>query len=105
MKRIGILTAGGDTPALNATIHGAVIRANQLRYENESTGTTITGIILDGRFTQSQFQLNRFTGKAGSAWRGGYGRAFAPLQMPPASSDGAPDDWPNAPSAIRLCIR
>ncbi len=33
MKRIGILTAGGDTPALNATIHGAVARANQLRVE------------------------------------------------------------------------
>src|ERR1700742_3666486 len=33
MKRIGILTAGGDTPALNATIHGAVIRANQLHIE------------------------------------------------------------------------
>ncbi|HOW68206.1 MAG TPA: 6-phosphofructokinase [Candidatus Paceibacterota bacterium] len=33
MKRIGILTAGGDTPALNATIHGAVTRANQLRME------------------------------------------------------------------------
>jgi 6-phosphofructokinase 1 len=33
MKRIGILTAGGDTPALNATIHGAVIRANQRRVE------------------------------------------------------------------------
>ncbi|MCU0703190.1 MAG: 6-phosphofructokinase [Fimbriiglobus sp.] len=33
MKRIGILTAGGDTPALNATIHGAVARANQLRIE------------------------------------------------------------------------
>ena len=33
MKRIGILTAGGDTPALNATIHGAVIRANQLKVE------------------------------------------------------------------------
>jgi 6-phosphofructokinase len=33
MKRIGILTAGGDTPALNATIHGAVARANQLRME------------------------------------------------------------------------
>jgi 6-phosphofructokinase 1 len=33
VKRIGILTAGGDTPALNATIHGAVIRANQLRVE------------------------------------------------------------------------
>lgn len=33
MKRIGILTAGGDTPALNATICGAVARANQLRIE------------------------------------------------------------------------
>ncbi len=33
MKRIGILTAGGDTPALNATLHGAVARANQLRVE------------------------------------------------------------------------
>lgn len=33
MKRIGILTAGGDTPALNATIAGAVTRANQLRIE------------------------------------------------------------------------
>jgi len=33
MKRIGILTAGGDTPALNATIQGAVVRANQRRIE------------------------------------------------------------------------
>lgn len=33
MKRIAILTAGGDTPALNATILGAVQRANQLRLE------------------------------------------------------------------------
>jgi 6-phosphofructokinase len=33
MKRVGILTAGGDTPALNATIHGAVMRANQLKVE------------------------------------------------------------------------
>ena len=33
MKRIGILTAGGDTPALNATIYGAVERANSLKIE------------------------------------------------------------------------
>jgi 6-phosphofructokinase 1 len=33
MKKIGILTAGGDTPALNATLHGAVTRANALRIE------------------------------------------------------------------------
>ena len=29
MKRIGILTAGGDTPALNATLYGAVTHANK----------------------------------------------------------------------------
>lgn len=33
MKRVGILTAGGDTPALNATIHGAVMRASALKVE------------------------------------------------------------------------
>src|SRR3954451_7540765 len=33
MKRIGILTAGGDTPALNATIQGTIARANQLKIE------------------------------------------------------------------------
>jgi 6-phosphofructokinase 1 len=33
MKRIGILTAGGDTPALNATIAGAVHQANRYRVE------------------------------------------------------------------------
>ncbi len=33
MRRIAILTAGGDTPALNATIHGAVTRANELKVE------------------------------------------------------------------------
>jgi 6-phosphofructokinase 1 len=33
MKQIAILTAGGDTPALNATIAGAVTRANQRRVE------------------------------------------------------------------------
>ena len=33
MRRIGILTAGGDTPALNATIHGAVTQANARQIE------------------------------------------------------------------------
>jgi ATP-dependent phosphofructokinase / diphosphate-dependent phosphofructokinase len=33
MKRIAVLTAGGDTPALNATISGVVERANQLKIE------------------------------------------------------------------------
>ena len=43
-----------------------VVRATQLRYENETTGTTITNIAMDGRFTSSQFQLNSFSGKAGA---------------------------------------
>jgi len=33
MMRVGILTAGGDTPALNATVYGAVERASQLEIE------------------------------------------------------------------------
>jgi ATP-dependent phosphofructokinase / diphosphate-dependent phosphofructokinase len=33
MKRMGILTAGGDTSALNATIYGAVERANALNID------------------------------------------------------------------------
>ncbi len=33
IKRVGLLTAGGDTPALNATIHGVVARANEHRIE------------------------------------------------------------------------
>ncbi|MEZ6063344.1 MAG: 6-phosphofructokinase [Planctomycetaceae bacterium] len=33
MKRIGILTAGGDTPALNATIYGAAEEANRRNIE------------------------------------------------------------------------
>lgn len=33
MKRIGVLTAGGDTPALNATLYGVVTRANQAKVE------------------------------------------------------------------------
>ena len=33
MKRIAILTAGGDTPALNATLYGAVQRASEQEIE------------------------------------------------------------------------
>lgn len=49
-----------DAPQING-----VIRASQLRYENEAFGTTITDIALDGRFSQSRFQLVNMTGRAG----------------------------------------
>ena len=45
MRRIGILTAGGDTPALNATIYGAVERANALRIEVVGIIRGFAGII------------------------------------------------------------
>ena len=55
MKRIAILTAGGDTPALNATLFGAVQRANEL-------GIEVYGLIkgFDGMLSQRvpHVQLN-----------------------------------------------
>lgn len=50
-----------DSPQING-----IVRANALRYENEAVGTTITNIAVDGRFSQSRFQLASMTGKAGS---------------------------------------
>ncbi|QJU58060.1 hypothetical protein HL653_09835 [Sphingomonas sp. AP4-R1] len=46
------------------TITG-LIRANALRYENETYGTVLSNMAIDGRFTQSQFLLNTLTAKAG----------------------------------------
>ncbi len=43
--RIGILTAGGDTPALNATIYGAVERACQLEIEMVGIIKGFSGIL------------------------------------------------------------
>ncbi|WP_428333338.1 translocation/assembly module TamB domain-containing protein [Novosphingobium sp.] len=42
-----------------------VVRADHLRYENDTYGTVISNIVIDGRFTQSALVLNQFTGKAG----------------------------------------
>ncbi|GGE76096.1 translocation/assembly module TamB domain-containing protein [Sphingomonas prati] len=50
-----------DQPTLTG-----VVRANALRYENETYGTVLSGIAVDGRFTQSRFVLNSLTAKAGT---------------------------------------
>ncbi|WP_419825278.1 translocation/assembly module TamB domain-containing protein [Sphingomonas sp.] len=62
---------GGRLDSPNLT---GVIRANQLRYENTTYGTTITDVRIDGRFTQSQFVLNAFQGKAGDGTVSAQGR-------------------------------
>ena len=43
-----------------------VIRANALTYDNETYGTRISAIRLNGRFTNDRFELSEFTGRAGS---------------------------------------
>ncbi|MBD3761207.1 translocation/assembly module TamB domain-containing protein [Rhizorhabdus sp.] len=50
-----------EAPTLNG-----VVRANALRYENETYGTVISNIALDGRFTQSSLRILSLTGRAGS---------------------------------------
>jgi translocation and assembly module TamB len=42
-----------------------LVRANNLTYDNETYGTRIRAIKLDGRFTNDRFDLNQFSGQAG----------------------------------------
>jgi translocation and assembly module TamB len=49
----------GD-PRLNG-----VVRANALTYENETFGTRVTQMRLDGRFTNDHLQIRDFSGRAG----------------------------------------
>jgi len=43
-----------------------VIRANALSYDNETYGTRITAIRLNGRFTNDRLEIAEFSGRAGS---------------------------------------
>ncbi|WP_022682062.1 translocation/assembly module TamB domain-containing protein [Sphingobium bisphenolivorans] len=52
----GRLTA----PRLNG-----IVRANALTYENETFGTRVTQMRLDGRFTNDRLELRDFSGRAG----------------------------------------
>ncbi|HWL47210.1 MAG TPA: translocation/assembly module TamB domain-containing protein, partial [Sphingomonadaceae bacterium] len=49
-----------DEPTLTG-----VVRGKTLRYENETYGTVLTNIALDGRFTQSRLEIVALTAKAG----------------------------------------
>ncbi|RVT93038.1 translocation/assembly module TamB domain-containing protein [Sphingomonas crocodyli] len=50
-----------DRPTLTG-----VVRANALRYQNDTYGTVISDLAIDGRFTQSSLILTKLTGKAGA---------------------------------------
>jgi translocation and assembly module TamB len=42
-----------------------VVRANNLTYVNETYGTQVTNLAVDGRFSSSQLEIVRFSGRAG----------------------------------------
>ncbi len=52
-----------------------VVKANSLVYENEIFGTRVADIALDGRFTNTDFILNRAVGRAGEGTVSAVGRA------------------------------
>jgi translocation and assembly module TamB len=54
------------------TLNG-LVRADALRYENQTYGTIITNLAVAGRFTRSQLQLVSLTGRAGRGTVAGRG--------------------------------
>ncbi len=50
-----------DAPRLTG-----LIKANSLTYDNDSFGTRVTNMALDGRFTNDKLELTSFSGTAGS---------------------------------------
>jgi len=62
----GPIAIGADFGGrLDRPVLTGVVRANALRYENETFGTVLSKMAVDGRFTRSQLQLNRLTATAG----------------------------------------
>ena len=63
----GPIAVGADFGGrLDAPTVTGVVRANALRYENETYGTVLSDMSIDGRFTQSRFELVRLAAKAGA---------------------------------------
>ena len=71
---------------VNAPQLAGVVRANALTYENESFGTRLTNMAIDGRFTNDRFVLNSLRATAGE------GTVAAQGQVGLASDAGFPID-------------
>jgi translocation and assembly module TamB len=50
-----------------------VVRANNLTYHNETYGTRVTNLAIDGRFSSSQLEIVRLSGRAGNGTVEGHG--------------------------------
>ncbi|HEV7660421.1 MAG TPA: translocation/assembly module TamB domain-containing protein [Allosphingosinicella sp.] len=57
----------------NPQFSDGVVRANNLTYVNETYGTRITNLAVDGRFSASELSINRLTGRAGNGTINGSG--------------------------------
>ena len=51
-KRIGVLTGGGDTPALNATLKGIALKAEELGYELIGFMEGWAGVLTGGSYVR-----------------------------------------------------
>ncbi|WP_066762196.1 translocation/assembly module TamB domain-containing protein [Sphingobium sp. CCH11-B1] len=61
----GLALAADFGGRLGAPRLNGVVRANALTYENETFGTRVTQMRLDGRFTNDRFDIRDFSGRAG----------------------------------------
>ncbi|MET0371715.1 MAG: translocation/assembly module TamB domain-containing protein [Sphingobium sp.] len=61
----GIAVAADFNGRLSAPRLNGIARANALTYENETFGTRITQMKLDGRFTNDRLEIRDFSGRAG----------------------------------------
>lgn len=68
-----------DRPLLNG-----VVRADNLTYDNEGTGTRLTNLKIDGQFSNDAFVLNQVTARAGD------GSVSASGRVGLSSADGFP---------------
>ena len=61
----GLAVAADFNGRLSDPRLNGVVRANSLTYENESFGTRVTQMRLDGRFTSDHLEIRDFSGRAG----------------------------------------
>ncbi|CAN5201823.1 hypothetical protein BH10PSE12_BH10PSE12_36800 [soil metagenome] len=61
----GIAVAADFSGSAGAPRLNGLIRANALTYDNQTFGTRVTDMRLDGRFTNDSLEIRQFSGKAG----------------------------------------
>jgi translocation and assembly module TamB len=57
----------------NPQFSDGVVRANNLTYVNETYGTRVTNLAIDGRFSAAELSISRFAGRAGNGTINGSG--------------------------------